>query len=283
MQENDKPIRLGLVLSGGMAKGAYQIGFCKALSENAHFEVKAISAASIGTLNGYAFAAGRSAQAEEIWRSLDFKGCKKMYDKLLKSGGIMSIAESIHGSSDELKCFLSTVCWSAGEKKAQYIRLDKTPPKYRAGFLKASVAVPPIMHSVTVNGKSYYDGAAADNTPIRPLLKMRELDMILALQFDGYISKKSNDRGVPIMYVNLQEKPIFSDSFDLQRDSVAKMIEYGYREGRGILERLEKSENISAEIVRANAALKENRRTGDHIVRRLNRLTKIISEREMAE
>ena len=61
------------------------------------------------------------------------------------------------------------------------------------------------------------------------------------------------------------------------------MIEYGYREGRGILERLEKSENISEEIVRANAALKENRRTGDHIVRRLNRLTKIISEREMAE
>ena len=47
--------------------------------------------------------------------------------------------------------------------------------------------------------------------------------------------------------------------------------------------RLEKSETISAEIVRANAALKENRRTGDHIVRRLNRLTKIISEREMAE
>ena len=195
----------------------------------------------------------------------------------------MNIAESIHGRSDELKCFLSTVCWSAGEKKAQYIRLDKTPPQYRAGFLKASVAVPPIMHSVTVNGKSYYDGAAADNTPIRPLLKMRGLDMILALQFDGYISQKSNDRGVPIMYVNLQEKPIFSDSFDLQRDSIAKMIEYGYREGRGILERLEKKRKHFGRDRPRERGSKKNRRTGDHIVRRLNRLTKIISEREMAE
>ncbi|MBE6886568.1 MAG: patatin-like phospholipase family protein, partial [Ruminococcaceae bacterium] len=56
---------VGIILSGGMAKGAYQIGVLNALSEYfSQGQIKAISAASVGVLNGYAFAAGKMDAAE---------------------------------------------------------------------------------------------------------------------------------------------------------------------------------------------------------------------------
>ena len=50
-------MRIGLVLAGGFAKGAYQLGALQALSEFIpRSEIRYMSTASIGTLNGYAFA-----------------------------------------------------------------------------------------------------------------------------------------------------------------------------------------------------------------------------------
>lgn len=50
-----KYMNIGLVLSGGMAKGAYQIGVLRAISEYIPIsEIKYISCESIGVFNGYA-------------------------------------------------------------------------------------------------------------------------------------------------------------------------------------------------------------------------------------
>lgn len=43
--------KIGLVLSGGGAKGAYQVGVVRALAEM-NIKIGAISGASIGALNG---------------------------------------------------------------------------------------------------------------------------------------------------------------------------------------------------------------------------------------
>ena len=46
-------MNIGLVLSGGMAKGAYQVGALKAINELfPKGSIKYISASSIGVLNG---------------------------------------------------------------------------------------------------------------------------------------------------------------------------------------------------------------------------------------
>ena len=44
--------KLGLVLSGGGAKGAYQVGVMKALVELGITQIDGIAGASIGALNG---------------------------------------------------------------------------------------------------------------------------------------------------------------------------------------------------------------------------------------
>ena len=50
-------MNIGLVLSGGMGKVAYQIGALRALNEFIPLkEIKYISFASVGVLNGYAYA-----------------------------------------------------------------------------------------------------------------------------------------------------------------------------------------------------------------------------------
>lgn len=66
--------RIGLVLSGGGAKGAYQAGIIKALAEM-DVPLAAISGASIGALNGAVAASsdslrGASKRLEKLWRAI---------------------------------------------------------------------------------------------------------------------------------------------------------------------------------------------------------------------
>ncbi len=67
-------IRVGLVLSGGGAKGAYHVGVVKALSELGA-QVDAVAGASIGALNGAILASSQSLddgakRLDEVWRLL---------------------------------------------------------------------------------------------------------------------------------------------------------------------------------------------------------------------
>ena len=66
--------KIGLVLSGGGAKGAYQVGVVKALSE-AGIQIDMISGASIGALNGAIVSSApslssASVRLEKLWREL---------------------------------------------------------------------------------------------------------------------------------------------------------------------------------------------------------------------
>ncbi|MCL2415580.1 MAG: patatin-like phospholipase family protein, partial [Defluviitaleaceae bacterium] len=70
--------KIGIVLSGGFAKGAYQIGILKAIREFfTHDQFSCISASSVGALNAYAFMVDKIGFAEDIWKNIDFKGFRK--------------------------------------------------------------------------------------------------------------------------------------------------------------------------------------------------------------
>ena len=61
-------MHIGLVLSGGMGKGAYQIGALTAISEFfAPSDFEYVSAASIGVLNTYAFLTNNLPKARDTW------------------------------------------------------------------------------------------------------------------------------------------------------------------------------------------------------------------------
>ena len=64
--------RIGLVLTGGGGKGAYEIGVWRGLVAKGITNFAAISGTSIGGLNGYLVARGDLDDAEMLWRKL---GC----------------------------------------------------------------------------------------------------------------------------------------------------------------------------------------------------------------
>ena len=59
----------GLILDGGGARGAYQIGAWKALVE-AGVKVNAVAGTSVGALNGALICMGDVKQAEKIWSEI---------------------------------------------------------------------------------------------------------------------------------------------------------------------------------------------------------------------
>src|SRR4051794_18008973 len=62
--------RIGLLFSGGGAKGAYQIGCWKALRAAGLDDFRAIAGSSVGAMNAVLVATGRLDAAETVWRDL---------------------------------------------------------------------------------------------------------------------------------------------------------------------------------------------------------------------
>ena len=73
----------GLVLEGGGAKGAYQIGAWKALLE-AGVKIKGVSGTSVGALNGALICMGNLEKAEEIWQNISYSKVMDVDDDLMK-------------------------------------------------------------------------------------------------------------------------------------------------------------------------------------------------------
>ena len=63
--------KYGLVLDGGGARGAYQIGAWKALRE-AGVHINAVAGTSVGALNGALICMGDLEKAEKIWSEMTF-------------------------------------------------------------------------------------------------------------------------------------------------------------------------------------------------------------------
>src|SRR5882762_8159443 len=62
--------RIGLVLTGGGGKGAYEIGVWRGLVQKGVRRFSAISGTSIGALNAYLIARDDLDEAEKLWRRL---------------------------------------------------------------------------------------------------------------------------------------------------------------------------------------------------------------------
>jgi predicted acylesterase/phospholipase RssA len=151
--------------------------------------------------------------------------------------------------------------------------------------LKASISIPKLVEPVLVNGERLCDGAVADNTPITPLFN-HELDLIISVQFDAHmpnLSEISTGQAVcPVLFLNLHNGSAFKDSFDLECSRVNGMINYGYDVSDDILTLIESRychgtyERFIRLISYCNSQLKESRRSGDYIVRKINKVSNIL-------
>lgn len=168
---NTKNTQLGLVLSGGGARGIAHIGVLQALVENG-VEPQIISAASMGSVVGTFYAAGKSpAEIMDLFRHV----------KLLE---IFKIQRPTLGLTD--LSFLRKVMTKTLGEKIQFEDLQKklyvSVSNLQSGEFEiihegnliesvvASSSIPMLFKPVMLNGKPYVDGGLINNFPVEPLL-----------------------------------------------------------------------------------------------------------------
>ena len=220
--------RVGVVLSGGIAKGAYQIGVLKALLENIEpNNIKVFSGASVGALIGYAAAAGKLQEIEARFKSIDLYGPRQFVKKIVRP---RIVEEYISGAADEqlpedVKVYCT--CCEMPFADIRYVDLSQYNKKYREAYLCAAISLAPIYKPVNIEGRSFVDGIYKDNLPIAPC-RREKLDYIFAVHFDTagrFMNLYSEE--VPVIQFVFPDGAI-GDSFDLRSESVADMIERGY-------------------------------------------------------
>jgi NTE family protein len=166
---NEEKYRIGLVLSGGGARGFAHLGVIQALNETGIFP-EIISGTSAGALVGVLYADGYTPQ--EILHMmnsgsrLDFMRPALPREGLLQIGGIIKILKAnLHAKTfEELKIPLYVAATDLNNGKAEYFsKGDLIDP------VIASASIPILFQPVVINNICYVDGGVLDNLPLRPI------------------------------------------------------------------------------------------------------------------
>ena len=194
----------GLVLDGGGARGAYQIGAWKALHE-AGVRIRGIAGTSVGALNGALICMGDVDEAEHIWKEMTFskvmdvddEGMERLFQKevpmrellkelmlRLRDGGIdvTPLKDLIHNILDEDRIRsagidFSLLTFSLSDMKELDLTLDEIPEGLLADFLLASACLLGFKNE-PLHGKTYLDGGVINNVPLNSLVKRGYRDII---------------------------------------------------------------------------------------------------------
>jgi NTE family protein len=201
----------GIVLEGGGAKGAYQVGAWKALKE-AGIRIKGIAGTSVGALNGALMCMDELEVAEQVWENLTYSQVMDVEDekvqkllggelpfwealgntfKTMSDGGVdisplkELIAEvidedKIRSSSREL--YIKT--FSVDQLKELDINLKEVEPGQMKDFLLASALIFPLFKNEKLHGQTYIDGGAINNVPLDSLID-RGYENIIMIRIFG--------------------------------------------------------------------------------------------------
>lgn len=208
-----------VVLEGGGAKGAYEVGVWKALEE-AGVKYNAVAGTSVGALNGAMMAMRRLDLAVELWgnitfsqvfdvddeqmrrlysgdfQELDLKSLLKDAAAAIKEGGLdigplrrlveETVSEEKIRSSDVELFF---VTYSLTEKKELDLDAKRLPDGRLADMLLASAYLP-LFRRRKVDGKAYMDGSVQNLVPLNCLLEHGYRDIIVIRVYGLGIEKR---------------------------------------------------------------------------------------------
>ena len=200
---------VGLVLSGGGARGAFEAGVVAAM-EDTGLDIDVVSGTSAGALNAAGLAAGFSAerlgalwaslsdtdvyrQRRDVWRLVRLRGLLSqgsLSERLLRSVGWTwlwewsplrrTLVDIFDGERISVTGKVPLVVSAVQVTTGKLIRYaSAAPPRPRkdvvvadltVDHLIASAAIPLLFRPGRVAGKSYWDGGVVANTPLAPAL-----------------------------------------------------------------------------------------------------------------
>src|SRR5690606_14802465 len=218
-----RDIKIGLVLSGGGAKGLAHIGALKVIEE-AGIKIDYIGGTSMGAIIGALYASGYTAsELDSIFRSTDFmtliqdnvpRRSKTFYEKedseryaltLPFKGFKISIPQAFSGGQsiynefvrllyhvkdieDFSKLKIPFVCIATNVETGEEVRLDHG---YLPQAILASGTFPSLFRPVELDGKVLIDGGVVNNYPLREVKKMGA-DIIIGVDVQHGLSDRES-------------------------------------------------------------------------------------------
>lgn len=252
--------KYALVLEGGGARGAYQIGAYKALKEEG-YEFKAVIGTSIGAINAALIAQGDEEKLEELWRNLSFgdlinvdnnkvqdlivnknitkdnlSEITKVTTDALKSLGINTDKERElleryvdEGKIRKSKIRFGLVTFNLSDFKAEKLFIEDIPKGKLVDYLMASSNLP-IFKRAKIEDKNYLDGGAVDNCSVEMLYdagykNIVAVRLFLRNRIRKYYSLKKNEDLNLEMIVPSENLPYI---LNFETSSLNNIIDYGY-------------------------------------------------------
>lgn len=256
--------KLGLCLSGGGARGAYQVGVCKALEELGYYDkIEVFSGTSIGAVNASLLATAPIEDVKKIWvefpkenfsyidnlmkkiRARDFSfvqngltdidNLEKLLDENLKIDNLRDIEVYVTlspaGLPDEgtlgiLKSSFSH--YLRGNKKVIYSPLHKQDAEDINKQIIASCSIPFVFPAVKLDGQQMFDGGLYDNIPIKPLVDAG-CDTVIVINLQKLI--RYNPKKFPgIHIIEIKHKKSLGAVLNFDNEQALTRFNLGYED-----------------------------------------------------
>ena len=243
MAQNDTP-RKALVLAGGGARGSYQVGVWRALTELG-WKPQIITGTSVGSLNGAMFALDLYETARDMWTSIRSQDVMELPEEtrnltelhqflrdVVRAGGmdVTPLEEIVERVLDEDALRASPIRFGlvTVEKrglKPRELPLEEIPKGKVKDYLLASAACFPALRAKQIDGVQFLDGGYRDNMPTGLAQKMGAEELV-CVDLEGVGITLPNRTGLPTTMVRSYWE--LGDILHFDPDTARRNIELGY-------------------------------------------------------
>ena len=245
MAQNDTPVK-ALVLAGGGARGSYQVGVWRALTELG-WRPQIITGTSVGSLNGAMFVLDLYEVARDMWLTIRSKDVMELPEEnadlsalhsflrsVVKAGGmdVSPLEEIVERVLDEdalrranIRFGLVTV--EQRGLKPRELTLDEIPQGRVKDYLMASAACFPALRAREIDGVKFLDGGYSDNMPTG-LAKKMGADELVCVDLEGVGITRPNRTGLPTTLIRSYWE--LGDILHFEPATARRNIELGYHD-----------------------------------------------------
>lgn len=186
-----KPIKIGLCLSGGGAKGIAHIGVLKAFRETGIFP-DVVAGTSAGSVVGALYAAGKT--PEEMIDFVRDGSLFKIYKVIMPSDGLTKLTylkEKLQAviPEDRFEGLTRPLHVAVTNLITGNVEIKNSGPLF--DVIMASSSIPLVFSPVEIDGQIYVDGGMLANFPVQPLIGQSDVIIGVNLMPQEPISEKS--------------------------------------------------------------------------------------------
>ncbi len=243
--------KLGLVLSGGGSKGAYEIGVYKALKKLKKYP-DIVTGTSVGAINGIFIVQKELRKAIKLWKNMSFD---TIYDKnsfnvcdepkiteiygqyvsaFINQGGmdVTKLSELFEKLFNSKKFFKSNidfglVTYNLSKNTPLEITKKEMTKENTKDYVIASASCYPAFQPKKINNELYIDGGYYDNMPINLAIRLGATE-IIAVDLKAVGFKKAPRQNIDTILITPRNKIVSFLIFNSLKSRQA--IRFGYND-----------------------------------------------------